>query len=216
MAYSKESTDVKASQPSRPRGFVGRLFGWSMDMINQHAFDAAVEYLCVQTGERVLELGFGTGKLVSMLASQTEASLIAGVDPSELMLATARRRNIQEIKSGRVDLRLGEARTLCWPNGMFNAVCILHNFQFWSEPVECLREIFRVLKAGGRLFMVLRAHPSDNHSRRRLANPLSRSGDEVSATLRTLATCGYVDCDFLGNLRSKSAILIARKPQGWP
>jgi ubiquinone/menaquinone biosynthesis C-methylase UbiE len=186
-----------------------------MDTINQHAFDAALEYLCVQSGEKVLEIGFGTGKLVSMLASQTEASLIAGVDPSELMLATARRRNIQEIKSGRVDLRLGEAGALCWPNETFHAVCALHNFQFWSEPVGCLRETFRVLKSGGRLFMVLRAHPSENHSRRRLANPLSRSGDEVSAALRAFATCGYVDCDFLGNLRWKSAILIARKPQSW-
>jgi ubiquinone/menaquinone biosynthesis C-methylase UbiE len=108
-----------------------------------------------------------------------------------------------------VDLRQGDASSLPWPDGHFNAVVALHSFQFWPDPHGSVREILRVSEHGSRLLLVLRKH--GRKAPAWLPNPLSRSGDEIRATTDFLETAGF-EVTRLPDAGS-SAMLLAVTPQ---
>src|ERR1700757_4721373 len=85
-----------------PTGPVGWLVGHLMAAKNAPINRLAVELLDVCPGDRVLEVGFGPGTAIEMIAKETQADRIAGVDPSATMLRQAARRNHAGIQGGRV------------------------------------------------------------------------------------------------------------------
>ena len=68
-----------------------------------------VGVLGVQPGDDVLEVGYGPGGLIRLLAERTDAASIRGVDPSPEMRDQARRHNRKAVRAGRVRLDLGTA-----------------------------------------------------------------------------------------------------------
>lgn len=182
--------EASLPQPMCPHGGVGVVFGKLMDLLNRRAHKFALHRLDVQRSDRILEIGFGTGQLIGMLAKAATEGLVAGVDPSKLMVETARKRNARLITRGGVDLREGTASSLSWQDGAFDKAAALHSFQFWRDPVRDLREVARVIRPGGLLLLILRAHDKRCNTGW-LSNPLSRGGDEVQATLITLAGSGF-------------------------
>lgn len=189
----------------RPSGVIGRIFGLLMDMSNAATFRAARDRLALRHGESVIEIGFGTGKLVSLLSNDVGQDQIAGVDPSPLMVATAKRR------SPHADLREGSASHLPWPDAMFDAAVALHCWQFWDAPAHCLGEIRRVMKPNARLVMILRDHSKTQTKLDWLPNPLSRTGDETENLLAALREAGFDHGKRDGRIGS-SDIVIACNP----
>src|SRR5437899_2963186 len=76
-----------------PAGLLGRLGGRIMVRQNQPLYTWTLSLLPVQTGDHVLEVGFGAGEAIHLLTKQTRAALIAGVDASPAMLSMAKKRN---------------------------------------------------------------------------------------------------------------------------
>ncbi|HEY3889381.1 MAG TPA: class I SAM-dependent methyltransferase [Caulobacteraceae bacterium] len=196
------------SQAMRPHGAVGRVFGLLMSLINAPAFAFAERELAPLAGDAILEVGFGTGRLVRRLAAK--ARFVGGVDPSPLMLETAQAANAAAVATGQVELRLGEAGALPWPDQTFDKACALHSFQFWPDPAAGLAEVARVLKPDGLLLMMLRAHADGRAGVADLPNALSRSGDELGATLALLTSLGWRDV-VAGESLGRTAILTARR-----
>ena len=101
----------------------------------------------LRTGERVLDLGSGTGN-AALLAAAAGARVIA-VDPSQRLL------NVAQTAAARrkVDLRclVGDAASLPVPDSSVD--CILSNFGliFASEPGAAVSEVARVLTPQGRI-----------------------------------------------------------------
>lgn len=172
----------KVPQPMNPHGFVGRLLGWSMDLLNRRAMDDALALLQLTAEDRYLEVGFGTGALLRRAARIVGDPNVAGVDPSRLMVETARRR-----VSG--DIRLGSASSLPWPDRSFTAAAAVHCFQFFADPLGDLREIRRVLTPRARFALVLRRHRRDRAAS--LPNHLVRHGDEAGNAVRALEAAGF-------------------------
>jgi SAM-dependent methyltransferase len=175
----------------RPAGFAGRLFGAVMERMNAPVYRLALEMLAPAPDEAVLEIGFGTGRLVEMLLARVSHGRAAGVDPTETMLDVARGRRAVRAAAARVDLRLGEASHLPWPDASFDAALALHCFQFWPDPRAGVAEVHRVLRPGGRFVLVLREHGGGAPAW--LPNPISRSGDEIAGTRACLAEGGFVE-----------------------
>jgi ubiquinone/menaquinone biosynthesis C-methylase UbiE len=151
MSVGKRWEHFIDRQYRRPTGIVGQFIG--SRMAQQHAPENlwSVGLLDVQPTDRVLEVGFGPGVAIELLAAR--ASHVAGVDFSPAMLSLARRRNTQAIKAKRVDLRYGEATALPFADACFDKALSIHTLYFLSDPNRTLTEIRRVLKPGGLLVL---------------------------------------------------------------
>ena len=97
---------------------------------------------------RVLDVGCGTGELLSRLRAKYPEAGLAGLDPVAEMLAVAR-----DKLSGNEDLRIGYADSLPWSAGAFDVVVSCNMFHYISHPVEALLEMARVLRPGGSLVL---------------------------------------------------------------
>jgi ubiquinone/menaquinone biosynthesis C-methylase UbiE len=115
-----------------------------------------VELMNVHPRARVLEIGFGPGVAIGLLAERATQGLVAGVEPSDVMLRQASLRNRTPIASGRVELRLGTVDALPYSDGSFDRACAIHSLYFWPAVERGLREVARVLVPGGLLALGVR------------------------------------------------------------
>lgn len=97
----------------------------------------------------VLEIGFGPGVGLALLADTVPQGHVTGVDPSELMHRHAAQRNSEAIAAGRMTLIRSTADTLPLPDDSQDAAMMIDNLHFWPDPVAGLREVSRVLAPGG-------------------------------------------------------------------
>ncbi|MGH2371326.1 MAG: class I SAM-dependent methyltransferase, partial [Chloroflexota bacterium] len=96
-----------------------------------------------------------------LLAERATAGLVAGVDPSEVMVRQATRWNRAAVRAGRVELRQGATAALPYPDAHFTKACALHSLYFWPSVAEGLREVRRVLAPGGLLALAVRMHRAE-------------------------------------------------------
>lgn len=144
-----------AQQFRQPSGLGGRMAGLLFRMINREGINWTIALLEIQPTDHVLEIGFGPGYGVQQVAKIAAHGNVAGVDFSATMLQQASRRNAEAIASGRVELRLGDASKLPYPDNSFHKVFATNVAYFWKEPMATLHEIRRVMKPGGRLAVYL-------------------------------------------------------------
>lgn len=177
------------AQFRRPHGFGGRVAGLLMSVKNKAMGRAVLDALPPAPGARVLEIGFGPGVVLGALARRRDIALVAGIDPSELMLGQARRRCRHAAKDGRLDLRLGVAESLPWPDGSFDHALAVNTFHLWSDPPAGLAELRRVLADGGRLVLGLRIALPEA---RRFASP-GLTDEQIGRVPPLLAAAGFRD-----------------------
>ena len=158
----------------RPQGMLGRLGGVIMARTNQHIAARAVELLEVQRHDRVLEIGFGAGVGIQLLASLVSSGRVAGVDYSEEMVEQARVRNAKAIATGRVELRQGSVASLPFENDSFDKALAINSMQVWPDAVAGLREVLRVMKPGGRVVLGFTRH--SGRQKEGLAEVLAAAG----------------------------------------
>ena len=85
-------SDIMMRTFGRPSGVLGRLGGMILARTNRRYAAWVVDLLDVRQPDRVLEIGFGPGVAIQMLAAR--AAYVAGVDPSPEMLRQATRRSL--------------------------------------------------------------------------------------------------------------------------
>jgi len=98
-------------------------------------------------GSAVLEVAPGPGYFAIELA-KLGAYRITGLDISETFVGIAQR-NAAEAEVN-VDFRQGNASAMPFPDESFDFLLCRAAFKNFSEPVDALREMRRVLKPGGR------------------------------------------------------------------
>jgi ubiquinone/menaquinone biosynthesis C-methylase UbiE len=101
-------------------------------------------------GERVLEVSFGTGYLMSHYGKQ--CGQVIGIDQSEHMLRQAQLRlNARGVSA---QLMIGDAQALPFADDSFDCLVNTDAFSLYSDRDKAMREFFRVLKPGGRLVLM--------------------------------------------------------------
>jgi len=143
-------------QAVKPQGALGVVMGWLLESGNTLQNRATVNALDPPPGAAVLEVGFGPGHALSMLARTHPLGLVAGVDHSELMVRTARRRLDGGRGDAALDLRVGDAGDLPFPDERFDVVFAVNSFHQWPDKERALAEMAGVLKPGGDLLLSIR------------------------------------------------------------
>lgn len=135
---------------------------------------------------RVLELGCGPGKYLPMLAALGHT--VIGVDPCEFPAwRSIEAHGLAKTQSGVM------AESLPFADGEFDHVACLGALLYFEDPALSLREMYRVLKPGGRL--LLRTVNSGNLYTKRTGKKL----DPGSRNLYTMAELETLirDVDFV-------------------
>ena len=115
-----------------------------------------------KAGERVLDVGCGTGVVARQVASRLGTSgAVTAIDLSPHMLAVA---NAAAARDGVVvDWRVGNAERLPFPERSFDLVLCQFALMFFTDKVAALSEMARVLRHGGRavvsVWQGLERHP---------------------------------------------------------
>jgi len=119
--------------------------------------ETGLQILGVKTGERVLEIGFGTGNSLATLAQQVgDSGLAAGVELSPGMIEVTRKRMQAEGPERSAQVVQGDGTLLPFLPNSFDAVFLSFTLELFSdaEILVVLEECRRVLKREGRLGVV--------------------------------------------------------------
>ena len=151
-----------ARQFGKPEGRMGRLVGHAMSVRNAARSKWVVSLLDIEAVDRVLEIGFGSGRDLRRVASLATQGLTAGVDHSPEMVKMARGKSIGAILSGRADIRLGSADAIPFPDACFTKAFSINAIQFWRDRRVALLEVSRVLRPGGLVAIALEPRGASN------------------------------------------------------
>jgi ubiquinone/menaquinone biosynthesis C-methylase UbiE len=121
-----------------------------------HASDESVESAILDVVgagpfRSVLDLGTGTGRILTLLSSR--AGRLVGVDANHAMLAVARA-NLELAGLRKAELRQGDIYALPVERGAFDLVVIHQVLHFLDDPARALREAAAALAPGGQLLVV--------------------------------------------------------------
>jgi ubiquinone/menaquinone biosynthesis C-methylase UbiE len=141
--------EILSAQYRRPSGILGIWVSRRMTREHRRENLWTISLLKVMPSDHILEIGFGSGFAIDRIAGMLSAGQIAGVDFSPSMVKAARKRFASLVQQRKIDLRIGDAACLPFPNESFDKAYSVHSIYFWPQPSTALQEIRRVLKPGG-------------------------------------------------------------------
>ena len=158
-----------------------------------------LEQLNIKPGEKILDLGCGNGWATRMLAKAAPGTQAIGIDVSPRMIARA-----DELHSFTIRARydLGTFEELDFPDAHFDRAFSMEALYYSPDVERAIAELFRALKPGGVVDVVLDCHaesPASERWARLLGVPMvRRSADEWRAAFEaagftSVATQAVVD-----------------------
>jgi SAM-dependent methyltransferase len=140
---------IIGKQLQHPKGMLGKaLFGWMATKTIAHARWTA-DLMEVQPDDEVLEVGFGNGANIGLLAERASKGRVAGVEISKTAIEMASQSNARAISEGRVKLHQAEGGALPFDVGAFDKACTVATMYVIADPSAVFKEMLRVLKPGG-------------------------------------------------------------------
>ncbi len=144
-------------------------------------------------GERVLDLGCGSGWATRLLARMVSEGpdgfgQVIGVDISDEMVRQARAssRDFENVM-----FVVGSAAQIPWEENFFDKVLSVESFYYYPDQDRALAELFRVMAPRGRLFILINLYKDNPYSLQwvpKLKVPVHvRSADEYVALLKAHA-----------------------------
>jgi SAM-dependent methyltransferase len=129
---------------------------------NIEVADLLLAQAAPQPGERVLDVGFGTGATtVPFAQAVAPGGHVTGVDISEPMLEQARK-NVAATGLSNVSLVLADAQVHRFPADSFDLVISRFGVMFFADPAAAFTNLYAGLRQGGRLCMAVWASMAEN------------------------------------------------------
>ena len=155
----------KVSQFVLPRGFEGRIRFIFMNMGHKSIYENVAKVLELQPEDDLLEIACGNGYFLKKYASHVHS--VAGLDLSELCVKLATKKNKDRVTAGTAEFVCGEASQLPWEDNKFSAATVMGSFPAFPKPSESLKEMYRVLRPGGRTVVGIEWNAEDgkDHSK---------------------------------------------------
>lgn len=132
-------------------GFYAPIYNYIFGRIVGEGRREAVNALPSQPGERILEIGVGTGLSLPLYEPEVE---VAGIDVSPEMLAIARSKYPAADYPQVRELLEMDAQSLDYPDDYFAGSVAMYVASVVPDPAAMMREMFRVTRPGGPVLVV--------------------------------------------------------------
>ena len=153
---------------------------------NDEMRDEALSWLAVQSDDRVLDVGSGTGFATEGLLQYTDT--VYCLDQSIHQMEKAFKKFG---KHGDVKFHRGDAERLPFADNSFDHLWSSGSIEYWPNPVDALVEFRRVTKPGGRVLVVGPDYPN-SVAMQKLADAIMLFYDESEAD-RMFSEAGYTE-----------------------
>jgi ubiquinone/menaquinone biosynthesis C-methylase UbiE len=204
------------SQCQKPSGLLGRFTLWRMNASHSKLTDWGLAHISVEKHYTILDVGCGGGRTVSKLATMATQGKVYGVDYSEESVAATKQINAQSMESGSVEVRLGSVSRLPFPDGMFDLITAVETHFWWPNLSTDMREIFRVLKPGGKLILIAEIYKGANTTVSKLAEKFAKQSGmtllSANEHRELFANAGYSDIQVIEESKKTWICAIGRKP----
>lgn len=138
-----------AHQLGCPTGKEGAELGHKMHQTNLSMTLHAIKSLKLDQGEQVLEIGHGNCVHLPQILTIAEKLIYDGLDISEAMHQEAQKHNAAFVQNGQARFALYDGLTMPYDAEMFHKIMTVNTLYFWQQPLQLLKEIYRVLKPAG-------------------------------------------------------------------
>jgi ubiquinone/menaquinone biosynthesis C-methylase UbiE len=161
MTWTMTEQPVVPDETRRFYDRISRIYDFLADSSEHAIRDVGIRAIGLCHGQRVLEIGCGTGHgLVSLAEAVGPTGHVHAIDISPGMMAVARTR-VESAGHHNVTLTIGDARALCFRSNVFDAVFLSFTLELFESAIpQVLAEVRRVLRLGGRVGVVALAKES--------------------------------------------------------
>ena len=190
----KSETDELLINCRKPKGELGEQMIKRMNKSHENLAQWGVSHLNICEDDVILDIGCGGGVNVTRFSSMTNAK-VYGLDYSEKSVEESMKYNAKEIEKGQVEILEGSVSNIPFEDESIDIVTGFETIYFWPDLKEDLKEIKRVLKSDGAIF-ICNEEINDGHIEERLGERMKLldmfvpSEDELG---QMLADTGFKD-----------------------
>ncbi len=165
-----------------PQGRMGRAMLKFMNLCHAPLTNWGLKLVAIQDGWTMLDIGCGGGATLQRLLKRSKDAQVYGIDISEESVAKAKKVNAGVLDK-QVFVCLGSAEKLPYENGKFDLVTAVETVYFWPNLPDCLQEVCRVLKQGGKFAVMVEVVDSDSMWMNVVEGMTAYSPDELKTML---------------------------------
>jgi ubiquinone/menaquinone biosynthesis C-methylase UbiE len=141
-----------SKQARKPSGIIGWFIApMIFDKGNTELNDFVFDVLSLNKNDRLLEIGFGTGKLMNKIANHLSEGLMEGLDFSKTMVDLANKKSRKNIRQGKIKIHLGDFDAAFFQACAYDKIFTVNTIYFWRDPIHTINKIHRLLKPGGKV-----------------------------------------------------------------
>lgn len=152
---------TEIGNPAKPQGNEGKMM---LNRMNNEHYDLttwALSFFDFNESDLILDIGCGGGRTLNRMAEYIRTGHLTGVDYSATSVEMSKEMNSSLIKIGKLDVISASVESLPFCDDSFDKIITVESFYFWPNPSENLREVFRVLKPGGKFLLVAEIYDTD-------------------------------------------------------
>lgn len=146
----------------KPKGELGSKMIERMNESHENLAQWGVSRLKIDKDNVILDIGCGGGVNVNRFAEKTPNGKVYGIDYSEVSVEKSSNLNKLAIEEGKVEIIQGSVSELPFDDETFDLVTGFETVYFWPDFIEDLKEVNRVLKPNGAIFICNEAVGDDD------------------------------------------------------
>ena len=171
MANKEEVMRItKLGDPSKPTGLEGSKMLHRMNESHYEVTGWALSHWSINSDDNVLDIGCGGGMTLQRMSKEIKDGHLTGVDYSKVSVEESTILNIDNIKSGKMNIIEGNVESLPFKDNSFDKIITVESFYFWPNHKENLKEVFRVLNNHGTFMLVADIYNKEGLSKEILDN----------------------------------------------
>ena len=149
-----------------PQGKLGNQLIDKMNVNHEGLAKWSLSHLDISKDNVILDIGCGGGVNVKRFLKMTE-NKVYGIDYSELAVERSIKLNKSAVDEGKCEIIKGSVSNLPFNDNSFDIVTGFETVYFWPDFVNDLKEVLRVLKDDGIIFIANEALPKEGDERQK-------------------------------------------------